>query len=266
MKTKSILLGIISVALPSLALAQTIISDTFNGTNGTLLTAHAPNVNLTGGGWTFSSANNSIGPNIAIQSDAALVTRFGSAGINITSSGTYVKPIEMTLSATLNGMNSTTGSAVQAGVSLGFFSSLGTGESQNWFNFSGLVLAADGTLKLIRSTTTFTPILIASAAYSGSWVQNAAHTLTYKINTSTGQISNISLDGDSASYAGFSTNIFTNANTTYAGFYLSNDTTPTGKTASVDNFQLVAVPEPAAFGMLCIAGLFTMVRRSRKQA
>jgi len=137
-----------------------------------------------------------------------------------------------------------------------------------------LVIKEDGTLSLQHQGTDFGHFDSGgSAAYAGTWVENADHTLSYTIDRGTGIISDINFDGYTAPYAGFafdpSTNYFTTDNTAITGFYLQNgngSATPT----TFDNFQLsdsasASLPEPTAATALGAVSLLLGLRRRSRQ-
>jgi hypothetical protein len=80
-------------------------------------------------------------------------------------------------------------------------------------------------------------------AFVGTWDANALRRLTYDIDTTSGTISNISLEGSTANYA-FLTNLFAGVATNYVGM---NTSSGVGFTfGAFDNFSLVAIPEPSS--------------------
>lgn len=242
--------------------AATIINDTFTGTDGSALSAHSPDTNLTGHAWA-STATRAI----SIQSNAVSVTGYGNAAIDITSNGGYTKPVEMTLSASINLADTVDRATAWDLVGLGFFSALSTGQS--FWQFSGLTIRGNGTLVLQHfNEGSYSPTVAGSVAYVGTWDQTVAHTLTYTINTDTGNISDISFLGSTADYSGLSTSFFTGANTNLAGLYLQNGNS--SGTISVDNFSLTtaAVPEPATAGLFVgmVIGVAALSRRRRRDS
>jgi hypothetical protein len=232
--------------------SATIISDTFTDTNGTAITSHVPDVNLTGNAWTTSTVNSFVNTSATIQNNAYNTGPFSSSAININSNGGYVRPNELTISATLTPNNITTDGEAYRGVGLGFFSSFST--TQNYFNFVGVVLDPTGRVSLIRTDNNYGTTVVAQQAYTlGTFDAAIPHTLSYSINSSTGAISNISLsDVNGTQNYSFTTTIFSSANTSLAGFY-ATQTSPhgtAGKSAFVDNFTVSAIPEPSTYAFI----------------
>jgi len=247
-----------------------IVSDSFTGgADGASIVGRTPDVaNLPGNTWVkmggrdvtalFTTTSAGFGdptPGVAGNHQ-------NNAGILIASAGSYVKPPILTISADI-APRSTVGPAADGrGIGLGFFTQTGGQFSQNYF--TGLVLDASGNLNLVSDpngtgffasgATLGTPI-----AFDGTWDANQLRRLSFEVNTTTGAISNISLAGSSATYA-FTTTLFTNAATTYAGAYTSSDSLSTF--AAMDNFSVVGIPEPGA-ALLGSLGVLLLLRRRR---
>ena len=88
------------------------------------------------------------------------------------------------------------------------------------------------------------------------------YNLSYVVNTATGSISDLVFNGSSIAVS--ATTIFTDAATTYAGFYQRPNGTQTTP-GFADNFTLAAVPEPATLWLASagLVGLGLAVRRRR---
>ncbi len=247
----------------------TIVADTFTGVvDGGVLAGRIPETNLPGGVW--------LEPATAV--DGFLTTHnaeFGNPApgvfgdhnrvstVSLASAGSYVKPSQMRISADLttapNPAVPIDGAAAGArGIGLGFYSGTGGLLSQNLF--TGLVLDDTGNLNLVQDPNvggfldpgTFlgTPI-----AFDGTFDNTAFHQLSYDIDTTTGEISNISLSGSTADYSAFSTNLFTDSATNFAGVYTSAVTA--NRAGAVDNFRVaeLVVPEPHSMMLWLVFGL-----------
>jgi len=88
-------------------------------------------------------------------------------------------------------------------------------------NFSGLEVSTNGGVSLIVNDSQ----VGSTIAFTGTWSSATARLLTFTVNTSTGAISNISLQGSTSTYS-FTTSAFTAAATPYLSFY-----TPSGGAA-----------------------------------
>lgn len=254
----------------------TIISDTFTGGgDGVLLTGRAPETNLPGGTWVGGGSNHSLmrtttTAGFGNPGPAAFGNHQNNAAVSIASSGTYLKPTLIRISADLQIFDLAGPAADGRGIGLGFYSTTGGQFSQN--RFTGLVLDINGNLNLVQdpNATGFynagsfrdTPV-----AFVGTWDPQAPRTLTYDIDTTTGQILNISLEGSSADYSSFhGTTLFTDAATAFAGVHTSSSIGSTGanpRFGAFDNFSVIAVPEPSAATLLCL-GLLTALGRRRR--
>ena len=272
MKNPLALMSILAMSAV-MANAQVIISDTFTGAgDGVFLTGRTPETSLPGSNWMKPTSQNagatSTTAGYGNPTPGALAESQGASAVSIASAGGYTKPTSFTISADLSIKNQTGGASNGRGVALGFFSSTanGTGDySQNLF--TGLLLDDSGNLARVNdpNNTGFFgagSTISAPIAFVGTFNTNSFYNLSYTVNTATGAISNISLAGSAADYSALgATSLFTNAATTYAGYYGSSTTY--GSNGAVDNF-VVAVPEPSTWAMLLGGlGMLMMFRRRR---
>jgi len=235
----------------STASATVIVRDTFTGGgNGVALTGRTPEVTVPGGNWINPTGQASLATTTTAGFGNPLPGAFGNhqnaSAVSISSMGAYTKGSHLRISADVSPRNTNGTAAGGRGVGLGFYRNLGGQFSQN--SFTGLLLDSAGNLTLAQDpnatgfygagSTIATPI-----AFAGAWDPNALRRLTYDIDTSTGAISNISLEGSSANYS-FLTNLFTNLNTNYAGVNTSSAVANTF--GAFDNFSVSAIPEPAS--------------------
>lgn len=96
-------------------------------------------------------------------------------------------------------------------------------------------------------------------AYAGTWSASAFYRLTYSVDTTSGAIQSISLEGSTADYSSpLGNSLFTDAATAYAGMYQSGEAGSIY--AVVDNFA-VAVPEPGSTAILVVGFLGLAIYR-----
>ena len=177
-----------------------------------------------------------------------------SDALSLASYGSYTKPTTLQISADISPGDTITDGTGLRGIGLGFFSQL---NGNQWSNnsFTGLLLDPSGNLNLVQCTNTsgfYATYLGAAVAYGGTFSPNSFYLLSYDVNTATGQISNIALQGSTANYSAFeSPTLFTDPATSYAGLFTSS----AGYGSPVpgfDNFQVSTgtVPEPSALALL----------------
>ncbi len=235
--------------------ANFIIKDAFTGTSGNTISGQAPSpTNLPGGTYTLFGATtagtvkyNGSGATIGVSVDKG-------AGVTISTSGGYIKPTAMTISAglTMGTVNAgTLSSTSYFGLGLGYYPSL-PGSATSVTNFNGIVLEPTGALALV-STSGTTESVLASVAWPtatlGAFSTSTSYTVSYAINTSAaaGGVSNVAVSNgavtdfaDFASIDGYvGTNNFTNANTAFAAFMQVASTSQTTG-GVVSNFALVS--------------------------
>ena len=236
---------------------QFIINDTFGGASGSSIVGQAPSpVNLPGGMWQGANISSAT---YTGSNQLALVGNSGCVEVP-TTGGSFTPPTVLTLSAglTVNDINSN-GDTFGRGMALGYFSQIvPTGQAAESGFFRGLTLDAatgqtgdgsgPGTVELDLPAATLGPenravIIPFPTSVFGAFSTSATYTLSFTIDTSTGQISNVSLsDGtttDTADYAAIdafdTTGQFTAANTPFVG--LLNTSADSG-TGNASNFQL----------------------------
>jgi len=244
------------------AVAQVMIADDFtNGGDGTSLYDRVPNgTNVPGGSWTrvaasgsfVTTANTNWGNPVPAaagngQANAAISLGKLSGKVRINAQ-LLPKPPE----TRGNKQTGNEGSASDGrGVALGFFRSSVVGDGQLSQNgFTGLVLDTQGNLNLVHDPNPKGFFEAGSykgtaIAFGGTFDPEKFHTLSYDIDTVTGEISNISLEGSTADYSSLTEGIkfFTEANVGYAGFYVSSVVVNGATWAAMDNFSITLLPK-----------------------
>lgn len=247
-------------ATSSGSFGATIFSDSFTATDGTAISGKTVEVSNRLGNETYAKHNVSwivdiTGNRIRVGADSA-------ASLAITTSGTFTQPTMMRLSATVNlgtlsGGTSSANTGLQRGAGLGFYDT--AGGSAGATNWRGLFLGNDGRLILGQTgaNSAGTGIGFVAEIATGLTV-GSDHTLSYQIDTTTGDISNIFLD--SVLQADLTTTFF-NADVNRVGMTSSS---AAGNTYSFfDDFKLESVPEPSSVALLGIFGGLALLRRRR---
>jgi hypothetical protein len=260
--------------------AAVIVSDSFSSNGATqdsTIAGRTPNLanqpgttweNVTGGSAYYEVNTGSLGNPVP---SAATPAQSG-VGVNISSNGGYVKPSLLTLEADLL-VNQTTGSASSGrGVQLGYFQQINANAYSN-NGFTGFIFDSLGALSFIadyNTTKSFPPTVVSSSvAFGGSFDQFSFYHLAFSIDTTSGNVTSLTLSGSTADYSSLvaaATGYFTDSHTTYMGFGASSENSATF--GYVDNVQLSTVPEPSTY-FLCLvsAGIVVLqVRRRRAQS
>ncbi|MFA5044307.1 MAG: Ig-like domain-containing protein [Paludibacter sp.] len=224
--------------------SQTVIIEAgfLSATDGsvTILNGTTPDVtNLPGSLWVESAGWNAYGhPQIGqswngqTKNVASMEGGSKVLGISIKSDGTYIKPIQLHLSADIKMQGDVYKAKIEtAKAILGFYPELPALNSGTPLaKFTGLELKGDGSLTLIENGTTVNSIVAVSLS-GDSIVANQLYTLAYDVNTSTGGISNVSLQGSASAY-NFTSTAFTDLATAYVGFGAGGD----NNIVAMDNF------------------------------
>ncbi len=186
------------------ALTPTFFIDTFTGADNTLLSAHVPDINMGSGTWATQGSAGSWG-------DTKISSNTGYANIDTGASISINKhPNFMYISVKLNPVAIAGTDSTGRGVGIGFFTGVSGGHGTD--NFCGLAVNPNGTLNLIGGTAQ-------AQTYTGTWVENQWHTLSFTVNCTSGTLTDVVFDGQSKT---FTTTIFTTANTPRFGYYASS--------------------------------------------
>lgn len=275
--------GLFSLTSPVAAVTivtDTIVADAFTGTNGSALTGRTPDTaNLPGGTYTSNNYFGQAAPAIDTSGGNPLPSASSSANnmtlITINSSGGYTKPSLLRVSADLQmGPSNPVNfldlgfSAVNPGNNNSFHVGTNNGFSGIRFDNSGglsLKTFTNPTLGATEDTTLF-------AAYDsgalGAFSAAAFYNLSYDIDTTTGDISNITLTSGSGSVTyDLNATIFTNSNTNFLAIGSGSGTG--GTIGHFDNLQLFELailppaPEPSSLALLGM-GALCLARRVRR--
>ncbi|WP_289058354.1 carbohydrate-binding protein [uncultured Flavobacterium sp.] len=213
---------------------KVIIEDGFDVGTGSVVTDRTPDIsNLPGKNYQISkeASTNTTATNVITGSTAKLYTQLAEV-INITSTGSYVKPTLINISATFDMGNLTNNSPIRTGrgIYIGFYNSIPPSNVTNgsaFANMRGIMINPEnGKIHLWDGNSSTTAVPPQSQNYNGTWIGGTQeHTLSYTVNTTTGNISDFILDG--ITYTWSATSLFNNANTAFAGFGVSSATANT---------------------------------------
>ena len=261
----------VSLAAARPAQATIIVGDNFSATDGpTNLAGTTPDVaDAPGGTWSVSTGPTAqtVGPHNTTYPSyygipAPLLFMWnnggnGAATIALASNTGYTKPSQLQISAALYTNPEAFSNTAPVGAMIGFYGAAPVA-GDPIVGFSGLVVDQRGDVTLVQDG-----VAGSTVAYTGAYTNTNYNTLSYDINTTTGGISDVSLAGNTYN---FTATAFTDANTNYAAIGV---TAPAGTNSygGVRNFtvQTVAVPEPAALGLVAMAGALGMLLVSRKR-
>ena len=249
--------------------AQMLYSDSFSSADGTLGFGRTPDVTEASAfsGNTYGDVGNSFFQGTStiqsgvqhLRADYGLGLAFGSDP-DFASLGT--SQFHLSLDFTLFGLENADNDA-ERGIGLGFYSAMvGTAAAHGWQGFYGIQVDSSGNVKLfdnVGNTTTYY-----ASANVGALSTSASHTLSYNVNTSSGAVSGIILDGSAVTlnFGANANNVFTGSDINFVGFDANESNFQ--HDGLVDNFSVSAVPEPEAFALV-LTGAATLVAFKRKK-
>ncbi|MEJ6979702.1 carbohydrate-binding domain-containing protein [Pedobacter sp. P351] len=218
--------------------AVSLVEDNFETGLGSLVTGRTPEVATIGNRVFQPSFTGTPSPNTVVNGSAQISTVMAEV-VDISSADGYTKPTYINISGSFNEgtlLNNTPTTRPARGVYFGFWPSIASSTVTFGFqNMQGVfVNPEDGELVLWNGSGSSTDKPVQSLSYEGTWDASAQHTISYTINTTTGNISDFVLDG--VSYLWNKTNIFTEANTKYAGFGTSGAST--GQYGNISSFKV----------------------------
>jgi hypothetical protein len=215
--------------------AGSLVEDNFETGLGSPVTGRTPEVSIIGNRVFQPSFTGTSTFNTITGGDAQLTTLMAEV-VDVSNTDGYTKPTYINISGSFNEgtLINNTPARPARGVYFGFWSSLLTG-TVGFQNMRGVfVNPEDGELHLWNGSSSTTSTPVQSLSYQGTWNASAEHTISYTINTVTGSISEFVLDG--VTYLWNKTNIFTDANTNYAGFGTSGSAS--GQYGNIGNFKV----------------------------
>lgn len=249
------------LALPQSACATVIFSDTFTGANNTALIGRMPSPTDVPGSTYAGNGNASTVGGItngvpAYEADIQSNTAQLGADVGVALNTGIISAAQFTLAITFNisGDTQTQANDPHRGAALGFFSSVATGTGgafHGFNNFTGLVVDTTGSVRLIVAGANS-----GLATTVGGFNPAINHTLNYNVDTATGLLSNILLDGSTVLLIA-PVNTFTLARTTLAGFY--NSSLGGADIANFDDFSLATIPEPSTWLAVTSAALLLCI-------
>jgi len=268
--TSILALAGVSVALAAApAGAQVLYADSFSSPNGTAAAARTPDVTeapaFAGNIYGFTGyAGYGSGSYSTVQNGVQLLGADYGLGLPFGSSPSFASLNASVLQLSLNFsfLNLQNGdNSSQRGIGLGFYSAMTPGAAHGDQGFYGIVVDNNGNVKLYDNLETLTYY---ASANVGALSTTATETLSYDVNTISGAVSGIILEGSPVTL-----NFGANANNVFTGSVLNNVGFMANEsyymdTGSVDNFAVSAVPEPGsiALGLAGAVGLIAFKRKS----
>ncbi|MDQ8195706.1 hypothetical protein QEH59_14825 [Coraliomargarita sp. SDUM461004] len=256
--------------------AEVLISDDFS-TEGNVNFNRTPNIaTIDSRNYTKVSTGSSYSTAVSVGDPnyAMMQTNVGGA-VSLADGGGFVKPEQLNISTVfhMNTLTNNSPARTGRGVYLGFWSSLPSGSADSMSNMYGVFVNPDsGRLLLWQGATSSTGNPAATLDYSGVWDASAWHTISFNVDISgsetgnVGDIYDFTLDG--VEYDWGTTNLFTDANTAYAGFGVS--ASGVGQTGYFDEWSVSSIPEPMSSSMMmsvvafCFVVGTSILRRNRR--
>ena len=241
--------------------ASLIISDTFTtGTVGADINGRTPDTtDLPGTPWAQNGYySGGVYQDEIVSSPSSSLELGAEAGDGIALTGVTATNLELSYNFNIASDSPNVGSD-GAGSGLGFFrNATTTGSPGATTGFSGVMVSMLGGVSLLENGTSD-----ATATISGFNV-GSTHSLSYDVKTTTGDISNLVIDGSAVTLTGTTTGIFTGSNITEFG--ITNNAGGYGNSFDyVTNAQLSApVPEPASIALVATGAAGMLLLRRRK--
>jgi len=279
-----------------------VVADTFTAADNTTLEGRTPSPDdLPGGTWSIRTPWLGSARQFEVQSNTVVVSS-GNAFIDVGDAGAYVKPSGLTISADVRIGNidgNPTSDGRVRGVAVGFFATAPpTGNVEPDQKFQGVYLSYRGSIYLrtwddvgpwttqygvtrISPVSGTEPTWGTTAYWSsynsdasgtpsdtnfGAFDKDAAYTISYDVNTVSGDISDVTITNSlgASLYYDPATTTFTDSNTDLAAFASSSMSTDEFHLGRLDDFVLM-VPEPGTLALLGLGGLATITRRQRRR-
>lgn len=239
---------------------QTILSDSFDRLDQALDGTAPEAVMVPGSVYRAHGSSGSAWQPVSILSNLVMLDSDVGLSAPIASSGSYVKPERINISARVHlAQLGDSGDEYARGIGVGFYSSEDFRPNSFW-TARGLVLERSGRVTLVVDDGQDTGVGIGydpALFGGGAFDPDAWHRLSYDINTAGGDISDIRLDG--SLIGGLTTDVFTDTDTSYAGFWTSS--LDQFRLSYVDDFEVRAVPEPTTALIAVFAALLAWRRR-----
>lgn len=244
--------------------AGIIYSASFDGVaDDTSLLGFVPDVTNRVPGAVFHESNNfwTANSDVGVFGERAQLGGDNQASLPIDSTGDFVKPIILSVSATINvgttaGSNPASLANPQRGAGLVFFAGTGTVATPD--NFRGLMITTDGRLIFAQHGFDGSPRAGLIEEIANGIDTALDHSLSFEIDTSTGDLSNILLNGNLQ--ADVSTGLFA-SDINEVGFITSSSAG--GTLGTFDDFTVTGIPEPGSLKILGLSGLLMACRRRR---
>ncbi|OPZ31355.1 MAG: PEP-CTERM motif protein [Lentisphaerae bacterium ADurb.BinA184] len=256
MKRTGLLNGILTAAVwaglaawPARAAWLPFLEEDFNTTwDGQVVSP----VNLPGASWAVGQSWGGGGVVTYGGAVSGIMEADLEAKASLLSAGGYVKPTRILVEARVQTDCAGTDGAWR-GALVGFSSTATAGNVRG--NEYGIVLrGADGQVGLLNSN-----VLVQALPHAGTWDNTQYHTLSYWVDTATGNAYDVMVDG--VAYAFSPVSFFTDANTNYGMFYASSQSA--GGYTRMDNLRFSRIPEPASLVLVAGGGLLSLRRRRR---
>jgi hypothetical protein len=249
--------------IPAAHAVTLIYSESFSAADGTPLLGYSPETNNGVAGATFHESNNFWTANspVGIFGNRAQLGADNQLSLPIDSSGGFTQPPIIRVSGLMN--VGTTGGPTEAittgeqrGAGMGFFAATGTVATPD--NFRGLVITTDGRLILAQHGFGGSARAGFIEEITNGIDTSTDHNLSFDIDTLSGDISNINLNGEMQ--PDVDTTLFA-ADVNEVGFFASSNAG--GTLATFDDFTVTGIPEPGSIVLLGLGGMLA-VRRRRK--